>query len=40
MRRAVSKPVDGSVTGDVVDLTARHADVHQLPVAQVVQAGS
>ena len=36
----VSKRIDSSVRGEVVDLTARHADVHQLPVAQVVQAGS
>jgi hypothetical protein len=40
MRRAISEPIDSSVSGDAVDLSARHADVHQLPVTHVVQAGS
>src|SRR6202790_2721770 len=40
MRRAISEPIDSSVSDDAVDLSARHADVHQLPVTQVVQAGS
>jgi len=40
MRRAISEPIDSSVSGDAVDLSTRHADVHQLPVTQVVQAGS
>jgi len=39
MRRAVSKRLDSPVAGDVVDLTTRHADVHQLPVTQIVQGG-
>src|SRR5438034_8122506 len=40
MRRAISEPIDSSVSGDAVDLSTRHADVHQLPVTQLVQAGS
>lgn len=38
MRRAISEPIDSSVSGDAVDLSTRHADVQQLPVTQVVQA--
>jgi hypothetical protein len=37
---AVSERIDRPVTGDVLDLLARHADVRQLPVTQVVQGGS
>ena len=40
MRRAISEPIDSSVSGDAVDLSTRHADVQQLPVTQVVQADS
>jgi hypothetical protein len=40
MRRAISNSIQSSVSGDVVDLSARHADIHQLPLTQVVQAGS
>src|SRR5579871_1974623 len=32
--------VDGSVRGDVVDLSARGADIHQFPVAQIEQGGA
>ena len=32
--------VDSSVRGDVVDLTARDADVHKLAVRQATQLGS
>ena len=40
MRRTVSEPLDSPVGGDAVDFGTRHADVRQLPVTQVVQAGS
>src|SRR3954466_3363833 len=40
MRRAISEPIDSSLRRDVVDLTACQADIHQLPVAQVLQGDS
>ena len=36
---AVSQRIDRPVRSDVVDLIARHADVLQFPVTQVVQGG-
>jgi hypothetical protein len=38
--RVVSQPVDGAFRRDAVDLAARQADIHQLPVAEVVQGHS
>src|SRR3954452_19965036 len=40
MRRAIPQPIDSSLRCDVVDLSTREADIHQLPVAQVLQGDS
>jgi hypothetical protein len=32
--------IDGPIRDNVFDLTARHADIHELPVVQAVQLGA
>ena len=38
--RAISELIESSVSGDAVDLSSRHADIHKLPITQVVQGVS
>src|SRR5258708_40133701 len=39
-RRTGLLAVEGPIRDDVFDLTARHADIHELPVVQAVQLGA
>ena len=38
--RSISKPLNSPVSGDAVDVTLGQADIPQLPLVQVTQAGS
>src|SRR5260370_14511983 len=39
-RRTGLLALEGPIRDDVFDLTARHADIHELPVVQAVQLGA